>query len=69
MFAPAKTPRAIITRINHEVVRVLGTEEARKRLAAVQIEPVANSPEELRDSVAAERARVAKLVKEGAVKM
>jgi len=44
--APARTPRAIIDRLNGEMVRGLKSPDLRERLLAVGAEPVGTTPEE-----------------------
>jgi tripartite-type tricarboxylate transporter receptor subunit TctC len=46
-FAPAKTPPAIVARLQKEVARVVQTAEVRERFAAMGLEPVGSSSEEL----------------------
>ncbi len=46
MFAPAKTPEAIIKRLNQEIVRFLHTAEAKERFLSAGAEIVASSPEQ-----------------------
>lgn len=59
LFAPAKTPRAIINRLNQEVARALKSPEVEKRLVAVGIEPAPGTPKEL-DKFVAEQLAIAK---------
>ena len=46
LYAPARTPRAIITKINRDVVAILRAGEAREALLAQGAEAVPNTPEE-----------------------
>jgi len=46
-FAPAKTPPAIVARLQKEVARVVQTAEVRERFAQMGLEPVGGSPEDL----------------------
>jgi tripartite-type tricarboxylate transporter receptor subunit TctC len=46
-FAPAKTPPAIVARLQKEVARVVHTSEVRERFAAMGLDPVGGSAEEL----------------------
>jgi tripartite-type tricarboxylate transporter receptor subunit TctC len=64
VFAPAKTPAAIINRLNQEVVRFLNTTEARDRFFAVGSETVGNSPEELAAGVKSEMVKLGKVIKD-----
>jgi len=51
-FAPAKTPPAVVARLQKEVARVVRTPEVRERFAAMGLEPVGASSEELGRQVA-----------------
>jgi tripartite-type tricarboxylate transporter receptor subunit TctC len=51
-FAPAKTPSAIIDRLQKEVSRVVKTAEVRERFAAMGLDPVGGSSEDLARQVA-----------------
>ena len=53
-FAPAKTPPAIIARLQKEVARVVQTPEVRERFAAMGLDPVGGSAEDLGRRVAAD---------------
>jgi tripartite-type tricarboxylate transporter receptor subunit TctC len=46
-FAPAKTPPAIVARLQKEVARVVQTPEVRERFAQMGLDPVGSSSEEL----------------------
>jgi len=45
LFAPAKTPAAIVSKISADTVKVLALEDARKRLIEVGAEPAPNAPD------------------------
>jgi tripartite-type tricarboxylate transporter receptor subunit TctC len=51
-FAPAKTPPAVIARLQKEVARVVQTPEVRERFAAMGLDPVGGSAEDLGRRVA-----------------
>jgi tripartite-type tricarboxylate transporter receptor subunit TctC len=51
-FAPAKTPPAIIGRLQKEIARVVHTPEVKERFAAMGLDPVGGTPEELARQVA-----------------
>ncbi len=57
LFAPAATPRAVITRLNGEIGRALNAPDMRERLRAQGTEVVAGSPEQLADFVKSELAK------------
>ena len=51
-FAPAKTPSAIIARLQKEVARVVHTAEVKERFAQMGLDPVGGTPDELAKIVA-----------------
>ena len=46
MFAPARTPRAIVNRLNEETVKALRSPELREKLSALVMDPMPMSPAE-----------------------
>lgn len=62
-YAPAGTPKDIVTKLHAEITRVLQTPETRERLAQSGLEVVTSSPEQLADLVKAEIAKWAKVFK------
>jgi tripartite-type tricarboxylate transporter receptor subunit TctC len=64
IFAPAKTPPAIISRLNQEIIRFLNQPEAKERFLNAQEEIVASSPQQLGNAVKAELAQWAKVIKD-----
>lgn len=57
VYAPAGTPRGIITRLNREIVRIMQTAEVRTALAGIGGEAVTASPEEFAARQRRERER------------
>jgi tripartite-type tricarboxylate transporter receptor subunit TctC len=51
-FAPAQTPPSIVNRLQREVARVVQTPEVRERFAAMGLDPVGGSSEDLARQVA-----------------
>jgi tripartite-type tricarboxylate transporter receptor subunit TctC len=45
MLAPAKTPRAIVTRVNSDVDRILGVRDFRERMMSLGAEPAGGTPQ------------------------
>ena len=68
IFAPARTPEAIIRRLNTEIVKVLNDPEARNPLAAQGLEPAPMKPEELKRYTEQDTARWARLIKAAGIK-
>jgi tripartite-type tricarboxylate transporter receptor subunit TctC len=65
LFAPAGTPREIVSRLNGEVQKVLSDQEwVASRLTKNGFEKVGSSPEELLDAMKTSRARWGRIVKE-----
>lgn len=67
IFAPAKTPKAIINRLNQEITKVLIRPESKGFLANVGQEFVGSSPEELAAKVKSEMAKWGKLIKDAGI--
>jgi len=53
-FVPAKTPAAIVARLQKEVARVVQTSEVRERFAGMGLDPVGGSSEDLGRRVASD---------------
>lgn len=68
MYAPAKTPAAIITRLNQEVVRFLRTPAAVEQYLIRGSEVIATSPEEHAATLKSRVAVIAKVIKEAGIK-
>jgi tripartite-type tricarboxylate transporter receptor subunit TctC len=64
MLAPAATPRAVVEKLNAEIVRILQLPDVRERLAAEAFELPADTPDQFAAIIKAELARWARLVKE-----
>jgi tripartite-type tricarboxylate transporter receptor subunit TctC len=54
LAAPAKTPRALIDRLNKDVVAALAKPDVRKKLADLNIDPAPSSPQEAAQLLAAD---------------
>ncbi len=67
VFAPAKTPAAIINRLNQEIVRVLNQPDVKARFLAAGIEPAPSSPAELGALRKSDMARMGKVIKEAGI--
>jgi tripartite-type tricarboxylate transporter receptor subunit TctC len=63
LYAPAKTPRAVIAQLNAELERMLKQPETRERLAGHGLIPAPGTPEDLGVYLRAEIARWTKVVK------
>jgi tripartite-type tricarboxylate transporter receptor subunit TctC len=63
MFAPAATPKAIVTRLNQEIVKALATPQMRDQLMKVGVNPESSTPEQLGKLLKADVAKWAKVIK------
>ena len=68
IFAPVRTPAAIIGRLNEEIVRVLKRPEVNDRFFSVGVETVGSSPEEFAATVKSEMARLGKMIKDAGLR-
>ena len=64
LFAPAKTPPAVIARLSSEVVRTLQQPEVRERLFFAGLEVIASSPSEAAAMIRSEMTRMGRLIEE-----
>ena len=67
LFAPAKTPAAIITRLNQETVRVV--EEIKEKFYKAGAEAGTSSPEELAATIKSEMAKWGKVIKDVGIRV
>jgi tripartite-type tricarboxylate transporter receptor subunit TctC len=68
VFATAKTPQAIVNRLNSEIVALMKEPEIRDRLLAQGAEPQPGPPEDLRKYLAGEIAKWGKVIREAGIK-
>ena len=69
VFAPARTPRPVIERLNIEINRMLQTPDVRERFQALGVAPLGGTPEALGKYLEFEINRWAKLIRETGVKL
>ena len=65
MWAPAGTPKAIVSKLNQTLGRVLEQAEVRERLRTDGMEPSHSTPQEFEREIGAEIAKWSKGVKAG----
>jgi tripartite-type tricarboxylate transporter receptor subunit TctC len=68
LFAPARTPPAIVQLLSRESVRVLGTAEVRQRYLSAGMEAVGSSPAEFAAEIKTENAKWEKVIKAAGIK-
>jgi tripartite-type tricarboxylate transporter receptor subunit TctC len=64
LFAPAGTPKEIVTKLNREVTKILTLNDVKTRLASLGAHAVGGSPEDFRRFQESEMHRWAKVIKE-----
>lgn len=68
-LAPAKTPKAVISRYHAEISGILNTPEVKQKLQEMEFEVVASTPEQFREWIRADAARWEKVVRDAKVKV
>jgi tripartite-type tricarboxylate transporter receptor subunit TctC len=64
IWAPAKTPAAIISRLNQEIVRAINSAEVKEKFFNAGVEGVGNSSEQFTAEIKNELAKIAKVIKD-----
>jgi putative tricarboxylic transport membrane protein len=67
MFAPANTPREIVTRLNAELRKIIDDPEVRGRLGAVGFEAFSRTPDELGEFVKVQLVRWTRMIKDAGI--
>jgi tripartite-type tricarboxylate transporter receptor subunit TctC len=68
VFAPVRTPAAIIKKLNADIAKVLNDAESKERLGGQGLEPVVMTPEELKRYTTSDTSRWANLIKSAGIK-
>ena len=68
IFAPTKTPGAIVSRLNQEIVRFLNRAEVKERFLSAGAEVVASSPEQFSATIKFDIAKWGKVIKDAGIK-
>jgi len=69
IYAPVKTPRAIINRLNQEIVRFLNRADVKERFLNAEVEIVVGSPEQFAAMIKAEVAKWDKVIKDAGINL
>jgi tripartite-type tricarboxylate transporter receptor subunit TctC len=69
LLAPARTPAAIVKRLNAELNAVLADPAAREKLATLGIEPAPGTPEQFTDEMRRDLSRYGPVVKAAGIKV
>jgi tripartite-type tricarboxylate transporter receptor subunit TctC len=68
MFAPARTPAPLITRLNSEIVKALSKQEVKDLLFKDGTEVVGSSPQEFAAAIKDEMASMGKVIKAAGIR-
>ena len=68
MFAPPKTPSAIVSRLHDEIVRVLAQPDVQQKFFNAGVETVGTSPDELVKRIHTEIAAFGKVIREAGIR-
>ncbi len=68
IFAPAKTPQPVISRLNQEIVRALAQPDIKEKLFNAGVEAVGSSPEQLSITVKSEMTRLGKIINDAGIR-
>ena len=68
IFAPAGTPRALIDKLNREIVRLLNRADIKEKFFNAGMETMGGSPEQLAATVKSEIARVGRVIKQAGIR-
>jgi tripartite-type tricarboxylate transporter receptor subunit TctC len=67
MFAPAKTPQAIVNRLNAEIVKALERRDVKERFQSAAIEAVGSTPHAFAAILRADMAKWGKVIREAGI--
>jgi tripartite-type tricarboxylate transporter receptor subunit TctC len=68
VFAPSRTPAAIVKRLNDAIVRVLVRADVAEKFLAGGVEPVGSTPQQLGATVKSEIARMSRVIKDAGIR-
>jgi tripartite-type tricarboxylate transporter receptor subunit TctC len=69
VMGPAKMPKALVTKLNNDIVKIVKQPDVKERILADGSEPVGNTPEEFRKYLLADLDKWTKLVKQSGAKL
>ena len=68
LFATGKPPKAVINRLNLEIVRALRTPEIKEKFSSAGVETIGNTPEEFTAIIVSEIAIIGNVIKDAGIK-
>lgn len=67
ILVPARTPPAIVKKLNDTLVDILRSKEIRDKFASIGAEPIANTPQEFKTLIAKEMAKWEQILKQAGI--
>ena len=68
VLAPARTPEAILNRLNQEIVRILQRPDVKEKFFNVGVETVGSTPEQFSQVMKSEMARLGKVIRDAGIR-
>ena len=68
VLAPARTPPAIVNRLNQEIVRILNQPDLKEKLFNMSVQVIASSPAEFAAKIKADIARLDKVIRNAGIR-
>lgn len=68
VFVPARTPDAVVRRLNQEIVRVLNVPEVKEKYFNAGLETVGNTPEQFAAVIQSDMVRIGKLIRDAGIR-
>ena len=67
VFAPAKTPRALVTRLNQEIVQYINRSDVKEKLFSSGLDLIGATPERAAQIIQSEVTRMGKVIKDAGI--
>jgi len=68
LWAPAKTPVSVVSRLNQEVLRVLERPDIKEKFLNAAVETVGSTPEQFAATIKADMTRMGKVIKDAGIR-
>ncbi len=69
VLGQAAMPKEVVTRLNTEIVKIMGTADARERIASLGADILTGTPEQFADYIKVEHAKWGRLIKESGARV
>ena len=69
MFAPARTPPAVVNRLNRDVIQYLNRADVKEKFFDAGVEVVGSTPQELARTVKGEMERMGKVIRDAGIRV